>query len=399
MKAIKIVDGVYSLRANHWDRRLFDELIPLPDGTSYNSYLVIGDEKTALIDTVDFSKTKEFLDLLRELKEKMNLSIDYVIANHAEQDHSGSIPDVLEMFPQAKVVTNAKCKEFLMDLLHIPEDKFVVISEGDKLDLGGKTLEFIMTPWVHWPETMTTYLIEDKIAFTCDFFGSHRATSHLFPCDEAKVLEDAKRYYAEIMMPFRVNIRSNLKKLEAKEIRFIAPSHGPVYNRPEVIMEAYKSWVSDEVIPKVIIAYTSMHGSTEEVVRYLVDRFTENNLVVIPFNLTVEDIGKLAMELVDASTLIFASPYVLAGLHPNVVYAIYLINALRPKVKYVGLVSSYGWGGMGVNQFKEMWKLKTEILEPILIKGLPRKEDYEKLENLVDQVLKRNLPLMSALTV
>ena len=196
----EIKPNVYSVGAIDWDRRLFDELIPLPDGTSYNAYLIKGSEKTALLDTVDPKKTHVLLDnLVRTGIER----IDYVVAHHAEQDHSGSIPDVLLLYPDAKVVTNAKCKAMLMDLLRIDDDKFIVVEDGQELSLGDKTLQFVFIPWVHWPETMGTYLAEDKILFPCDFFGSHLATSSLFVEDEPMVYECAKRYYAEIMMPFR----------------------------------------------------------------------------------------------------------------------------------------------------------------------------------------------------
>jgi len=177
MAVRKIKEGIYEVGAIDWDRRLFDELIPLPDGTSYNSYLVMGKEKIALIDTVDPSKERVLIENI----EKLNIErIDYIVSNHAEQDHSGSIPVILEMFSDSKVVTNPKAKEFLMDLLHVPEERFLLINEGETLDLEGRTLKFFMTPWVHWPETMVTYLVEDKILFTCDFFGSHLATSKLF---------------------------------------------------------------------------------------------------------------------------------------------------------------------------------------------------------------------------
>ena len=387
MIAQRLVDGVLSIRANHWDRKLFDELIPLPDGTSYNSYLVMGEERVALIDTVDPMLKDDYLRLLKEL----GVKVDYIVSNHAEQDHSGTIPDVLEMFPQAKVVTNPKCKEMLMDLLLIPEEKFIVVKEGDRLSLGGKTLEFIYTPWVHWPETMTTLLVEDGVAFTCDFFGSHRATSSLFPLDDYKVVEDAKRYYAEIMMPFRRQIASNIAKLKAKDIRYIAPSHGPVYDRPELIVRAYEEWISDEVKEKVIVAYVSMHGSTARAVGILVDRLVELGLQVIPMNLTVTDVGQLAMELVDASTLVFASPYVLAGLHPTVASTMYLVNALRPKTKVLGLISSYGWGGMGERQAKELLKnIKAEFLEPLLIKGYPKPEDENRIRAFAERIAEAN---------
>jgi flavorubredoxin len=203
--------NIYSVGAIDWDRRLFDELIPLPDGTSYNAYLIKGSEKTALLDTVNPTKEHELLANLKKLGVQ---NIDYVIAHHGEQDHSGAIPTILKTYPEAKVVTNPKCKVMLMDLLLIPDDKFITVNDRETLSLGDKTLEFIYTPWVHWPETMVTFLQEEKILFSCDFFGSHQATSDLFVTDEPLVYESAKRYYAEIMMPFRAPIRKDLEKIK-----------------------------------------------------------------------------------------------------------------------------------------------------------------------------------------
>ncbi|KKM24478.1 hypothetical protein LCGC14_1604730, partial [marine sediment metagenome] len=147
--------------------------------------------------------------------------LDYVIAHHGEQDHSGSLPDILSLYPDAKVVTNPKCKGMLMDLLGIEDNKFITVENGQILSLGDKTLQFIYLPWVHWPETMGTYLQEDKILFPCDFFGAHLAASRLFVDDEATVYEAAKRYYAEIMMPFRNNIKKHLErtKIAKKQLR------------------------------------------------------------------------------------------------------------------------------------------------------------------------------------
>jgi flavorubredoxin/rubredoxin len=380
----EITPDVYFVGAEHWDRRIFDELIPLPDGTSYNAYLIKGKEKTALIDTVDPDVVEDLFDHLDRLGIE---KIDYVIANHAEQDHSGSIPYVLEEFEGAKVVTNAKAKGMLIDLLDVDEDDFIVVKDGEELDLGGKTLKFIMTPWVHWPETMSTYLVENKILFSCDFFGAHRATSKLFVEDEAKVVEDAKRYYAEIMMPFRKHIKKNIEKVEKLDIKFIAPSHGPVYPRPELIIEAYKDWISDSVENKILIPYISMHESTEIIVKYLTTELIARGLKVIPFNLPKTDLGQFAMELVDAATVIFGSPMVLGGAHPQAVYAAYLTNALRPKTKYVGIVGSYGWGGKMVDQLKGLLvNLQAEILEPVLIKGVPKDADLDKLDELADKI-------------
>jgi flavorubredoxin len=388
MAVREIRAGIYSVGAIDWDRRLFDELIPLPDGTSYNSYLIKSSEKITLIDTVDPTKTHELIDNLK----KLNITnIDYVVANHAEQDHSGSIPKILELFPNAKVITNPKCKEMLKDLLLITEDKFLVINDGDTISLGDRTLEFIFAPWVHWPETMFTYLREDKILFTCDFLGSHLAASDLFVKNEAKVYESAKRYYAEIMMPFRTSIKKHLERIKDIEVEIIAPSHGLVYKSPEFILNAYKDWVSDEVKNEVVIPYVSMHGSTRKMLDHLINALIEKGVTVKPFNLTKTDIGELAMALVDAATIIIATPTVLAGPHPNIVYAAYLANALRPKLRFASVIGSYGWGGRTLEIIKGMLgNLKVEILDPVIIKGFPQEEDFKALNILAENIHKKH---------
>ncbi|MGA2679492.1 MAG: FprA family A-type flavoprotein [Sedimentisphaerales bacterium] len=380
----EIKPNVYAVGAIDWDRRLFDELIPLPDGTSYNAYLIKGSQKIALLDTVDPHKTHVLLDnLVRAGIER----IDYVIAHHAEQDHSGSLPDVLLLYPNAKVVTNAKCKVMLMDLLRIEDDRFLVVEDGQELSLGDKTLKFVFIPWVHWPETMGTYLAEDKILFPCDFFGSHLAATSLFVEDEPMVYECAKRYYAEIMMPFRAPIKNNLKKLEAFDIQIIAPSHGPVYQRPKFIIDAYKDWVSDDVKNEVIVAYVSMHESTREMVEHLVDALAERGIKVRQFNLTGVDIGELAMALVDAATVVIGSPTVLVGAHPSAAYATFLANALRPKTRFVSIIGSFGWAGKMVEQLSGMLgNLKVEVIEPVITKGVATDKDFVSLDLLADKI-------------
>jgi len=380
--------SVYSVGAIDWDRRLFDELIPLPDGTSYNSYLIKGSEKIALIDTVDPTKEHQLVDNLRELGIK---NIDYVIANHAEQDHSGAIPKILELYPNAKVLTNPKCKEMLKDLLLISDTKFKEVNDRETASLGDKTLEFIYAPWVHWPETMFTYLREDKILFTCDFLGSHLATSDLFVTDESLAYEAAKRYYAEIMMPFRAAIKKNFEKIKDIDIEIFATSHGPIYNKPEFILNAYRDWVSDEVKNEVVIPYVSMHGSTKNMVDYFVDALIQRGLTVKPFNLTRTDVGELAMALVDAATLVVASPTVLVGPHPSVVYATYLVNALRPKLRFASVIGSYGWGGKMLEQITgALTNLKVEVLDPVVIQGFPEEGDFRALDRLADGILDRH---------
>jgi flavorubredoxin len=378
MQKRKIKDRISWLGAVDWDRRLFDSLIPLPDGTSYNVYLIEGSEKTALLDTVDPPKVEELMGQLDGVSK-----IDFLVSHHAEQDHSGSIPRVLERFPEAKVVATPKAKPMLVDLLKIPEDAFITVEDGKELSLGNKTLKFIHTPWVHWPETMVTYLKEDQILFSCDFYGSHIATSDLYVTEQGRVYEAAKRYFAEIMMPFRNVIEKNIEKLKGYDIRMIAPSHGQIHDNPAWIQEAYKDWVTGAPKNLVSLLFVSMHGSTKEMVDHLASALVENGVRVELFSLPVTDIGKLAMSLVDAATVVVGTPTVLAGPHPLAAYATFLANALRPKVKFLSIIGSYGWGGKAVETLAGMIpNLKAEVLNPVLCKGLPRDSDFEALDDL-----------------
>jgi flavorubredoxin len=378
----EIREGISWVGAVDWDRRLFDSLIPLPDGTSYNAYLVEGSEKTALFDTVDPTMTETLFRNLEGVSK-----IDYVIVHHAEQDHSGSIPEVLRRYPDAKVVTSKKSPQLLSDMLKVSEDTMIVMEDGDTLSLGDRTLEFIYTPWVHWPETMSTYLKEEKILFSCDFFGSHIATTDLYAIDKPRVLEAAKRYYAEIMMPFRKIVAKDIEKVEEREIDMIAPSHGPIYQEPKFIIDAYKNWVSDEPRNVAVIPYVSMHGSTEQMVELLVGSLAEKGVTVHQFDLTATDLGKLAITLVDAGTIVLGTPTILAGPHPLAVNAAYAADMLRPKARFASIVGSYGWGGKTVDIITGMFhRLEAELLEPVLCRGLPDDADRKALEHLAHSI-------------
>ncbi len=389
MKPIAIRSNIYFVGAVDWDRRLFDNLVPLPDGTSYNAFLVKGSEKTALIDTVDFHMSDVLFEYLKDVDR-----IDYVIANHGEQDHSGTLPKVLEKYPKAKVFLTPKAKGIFIDLLHIPGEKFVTVEDGETLSLGDKTLQFIHAPWVHWPETMFTYLKEDKVLFSGDFLGSHIATNELFVKDEARTYEAAKRYYSEIMAPFAGQIKKNLEKIKDLDIAIVAPTHGQLYDRPEFIIDAYRHWVYDDPKNLVLIPYISMHGSTKVMVDYLVEALTEKGIEVSLFNLSagIVDIGKLAMVLMDAATVVIGTPTVLTGPHPNIAYGAFLMNALRPKVKFLSIIGSYGWGTKAVDVIKGLIPnlRKAEILDPVICKGLPREDDLKALESLAETIFQKH---------
>ncbi|MFP4036884.1 MAG: FprA family A-type flavoprotein [Desulfobacteraceae bacterium] len=389
MNKRKIKEKIQWMGAVDWDRRLFDSLIPLPDGTTYNAYLVEGSEKTVLLDTVDPPMADELTTQLADVPK-----IDLIVSHHAEQDHSGAIPHVLKLFPEAKVAATPKAKGMLMDLLAIPENSFVTVEDGETIALGDKTLEFIHTPWVHWPETMVTYLREDQILFSCDFFGSHIAAADLYVTDRGRVYEAAKRYFAEIMMPFRTVIEKNLEKLKAYDIKMIAPSHGQIHDQPDWIMDAYRDWVMGPPRNLAVLPFVSMHGSTRQMVDHLASALVERGIPVELFNLAVTDIGKLAMALVDAATIVVGAPTVLAGPHPLAAYAAFLANALRPKTRYLSIIGSYGWGGKTVDVLAGMIpNLKVEVLEPVLGKGVPTEavlKDLDRLAYAISQKHKEN---------
>ena len=386
----KIAEGVWWIGAADWDRRLFDSLIPLPDGTSYNSYLVKGTEKTAILDTVDPTKAHEFRSFLGAIDK-----VDYIISHHAEQDHTGLLPELMERYPSAKVLSSPKGKGLLADHLAIPEERISTVADGETLLLGGKTIEFLHTPWVHWPETMCTYIKEDRLLFTCDLFGSHLASSDIFYADGAQLVSDAaKRYYAEVMMPFRATIKKHMERFDKYPVDIIAPSHGPVHKDPKPILEAHRRWVSDAIENTVIIPYATMHGSTQLLVERLAQALSDNGVRVEKYNLAVTDTGKFAMSLVDAATVVYGTPTVLSGAHPMVIAAAFMMNALKPKVRHTGVIGSYGWGGRAVEQITATLSgLKTEALEPVLAKGLPREADYGSVDALAAKIIEKHREL------
>ena len=385
MNARPIMPGITLMGAVDWDRRLFDSLIPLPEGTSYNAYLVRGSEKTALVDTVDPAK----LDVLMAQLDSVE-RLDYLVAQHAEQDHSGSIPAVLARYPGAVLVTNPKAKELLQEHLDIPDDRFKTVADGETLSLGNKTLRFIYLPWVHWPETMGTYIEEDHVLLSCDFLGSHRAQSGVF-AERHIVIHGAKRYYAEIMMPFRSFVIKDLDKLAGMQIDMVCPSHGPVYKDPTFIMDAYREWAGDPPHNKVVIPFISMHGSTLKMVDRLTAALADRGVTVERFDLTTADLGEIAMSLVDAATIVIGTPAVLTGPHPKTIEIAYLAGALRPKARFVSIVGSFGWGQRIVDVLGGLIApLKAELLTPVLAKGEPRAADMQAIDALADTIAARH---------
>lgn len=386
MEPRNITDNVQLLGAVDWNRRLFDTLIPLPDGTSYNAYLIKGSEKTALIDAVDPAMLYVLMAQLEGVEK-----LDYIISQHTEQDHSGAIPAVMEKYPDAVVICSEKAKELLPDHLLIDPAKLQVVKEEETLSLGNLTLKFYMNPWVHWPEAMSTYLVEEKILFSCDFLGSHIATTRMFAGEDPMVEEAAKRYFAEIMMPFKGFAKKHVEKYRTLDVKYIAPSHGPIYDKPEWILKGYEDWVSDRYDNLVVIPYITMHGSTEAMVNHLTSELVKRGIEVELFELSTTDIGKLAMSLVNAMTIVIGSPTVHVGPHPTVFSATHLANSLRPKLKYAAIVGSYGWGTQCVEKISALIpNLKVEVLGTNLCKGYPKEADFAALTELAEKIAQKH---------
>ncbi len=390
MPVMNICENVLQVGANDPDRVLFDSLMPTPHGTTYNAYLVIGKEKTALIDAVDPAKKST---LLRNLKETGIKKIDYLINLHTEQDHSGSNPDVLRRFPMAQIVGSAKIQEMLHTHLHIEPEKVKVVEEGDSLDLGGRTLKFTMIPFAHWPDNMMVHLVEENILFSSDLFGSHFSTDKAFSTASSEQRYTAKTYYAEIMMPFSQKIASYTKRVREMGPRMIAPAHGPVWYDPDMILRRYERWTSKGVKKMVTIPYISMHDSTRVMVERLAIKLSQKGLSIICRDLgheldslTVET-GHFITDLVDAAAMVFATPTVLTGPHPNIAYAAMIANAIRPQTRFMGVVGSYGWSSQAVKTLDLLTpNLKAQRLEPVQAKGLPTEDDLKRLDVFADDL-------------
>lgn len=382
MIAREIKPGIFAIPSVHWERRLFDALIPVPQGTSYNAYLVKGSEGTALIDTTDPALASHLLSELTAVD-----SLDYVVSNHTEQDHSGLIPEVLARYPKAKLLCSSKARDLLIAHLHVDATRIEVVQDGESRSLGDKSLQFIYTPWVHWPETMCTLVPESKVLFSCDFFGSHQATSSLFVPDREETRRFAQRYFAELMLPFRTMVQSNLKKLSGYSFDTIAPSHGPVYNDCQWIIDAYQGWASPKRQNRVCLPYVSMHGSTLAMVQRLIDSLAIRHVAVDAFDLTVADLGDIAMSLVDSATLVLATPTVHVGPHPAAAYAATIANMVRPQVKYAAIMGSYGWATKVVEQVTALMpNIKATVLATILQKGLPTAETFAQIDALAEAI-------------
>ncbi len=390
MKAVnspQIRDGVFYVGVRDWNRRLFDALIPLPQGTTYNAYLIKGKEKTALIDTVNPGFEQELEGKINNIASISQ--IDYIIMNHAEPDHAGAIPYLLKANSRAKLVTTKTGAQAAQTYFKVPEERIMTVKDNDTLELGGKTLKFIEAPMLHWPETMFTYLIQDKVLFTCDFFGMHTAYG-LYDDEIDELNSFAQRYFGEIMMPFRTLGLRAMEKIRNLEVEMIAPSHGPIYKNPKRILENYAEWTKGETKEKVIIVYVSMWKSTEKMVNQITEVLLQKGIHVSLHNLANADLGEVAKDLVDARAVVLGTPTVLGKMHPLAVYAAHLVKVLKPPLKLGVVLTTYGWGrGALAHAVELLGPTGLEVVGTMEVNGPPTDNDLDKVKHIGEELAKR----------
>lgn len=346
---ITLADGVTWVGFIDWNVRDFHGYVT-SRGSTYNAYL-IQDEKNAVIDTVKEQYVDNFLD---RIAAQIPLDkVDYIVCNHAEPDHSGGFPAAMKACPNAVVVCNAKCQTALARHFDVSDWKFLVVKEGETLSLGSKTLQFFDTPMVHWPESMVTYYAEEQILFSMDAFGQHYATSYRFDdeADMREIMQEAKMYYANIVLPFERPVANALEKLGGLKIKIIAPSHGVIWRShiPE-IMAAYQGWRVSKPVKKVVIAFTSMWNSTRTMAQAIAEGAEEYEVDVHVLDMAANNNTTFVTDIMDAAAVAFGSPTLNMGIMPRMASALTYLRGLKPKGKSGVAFGSYGWAPKGSDE-------------------------------------------------
>jgi len=345
-------------------------------GSTYNAYLVCG-EKNALVDTV---KDLYAAELLAHVRQHLPLErVDYIVCNHAEPDHSGSMDVVVAACPNATIICNRKCADALKLHFDTSTWRFQIVSDGEKLDLGGRTLQFFDTPMVHWPESMATYVMEDGILISMDAFGQHLAGPWRFD-DEAPldvVMVEAKTYYANIVMPYGRQVEAAMNKLAGLNIKLIAPSHGVIWRtHVQKILTAYRLWMTCRSAPKVLILFASMWHSTRLMAKELAAGALEAEVDVILMDVDTVHDTEIVTEAIDCACLAVGSPTLNQGIMPRMASALTYLRGLRPTGKVSLAFGSYGWAPRGIDELGRYLDEMTmpRVQEPIACRFRPSVE-------------------------
>ncbi|MDR3182188.1 MAG: MBL fold metallo-hydrolase [Planctomycetaceae bacterium] len=375
---VKNIDWVGYVDWNVRDFHSFDTF----RGATYNSYL-IRDTKTALIDAV---KAPYAGRLLQSITEKTALDkVDYVVCNHAEPDHAGGLGEVLAALPNAVLLCNKKCLEFLAGYFDTSRWKTQVITPDDKIPLGQFSLQFVNTPMVHWPESMFTYIPEEQILFSMDAFGQHLATSERFDdqYDLSYIMQEAKTYYANIVTPYSKQVQRTLESAAALPLKVIAPSHGLIWRKnPGSIVEAYKDWSGGKYLPKVLIVYDSMWNSTEILAQAVLGgAVSESEKIDVQLmHVRKTPATRIAAEMLDAAAVAFGTATLNMQMMPQLSGVLTYLRGLKFSPKSAFAFGSYGWAQSGVNLL-EQWIEETgwtKTADSLAVQLRPKPQDIAR---------------------
>lgn len=367
MEQIQVVlDDIYWVGVKHPDLKVFDDLFPTHNGTTYNSYLVKGHDKTALIDTVKEPFTEEFLAKLEQVIELDK--IDLVVVNHTEPDHSGALQHLLKRNPGLTVYCTKPAENFLKQLLNDPFESHVV-SDGEEIDLGGKTLRFLLAPYLHWPDTMFTYLVEKGVLFSCDAFGSHYCSRHLFDDEIPDFSKDFHYYFDSIMRPFKEKIRDALGKLDGLALNMICPSHGPVLRaHPLAVVDSYRRWTvapPRDGKPRALVLVLSSHGNTRSMASTIIGSLKEQGMEVVLMEMCGIRDGDLRDELELADLILVGTPTINRDVPPPVWHCLALLTSVTPQAKFAAAFGSFGWSGEAIKMVEERLRsLRFKLAAP-----------------------------------
>jgi anaerobic nitric oxide reductase flavorubredoxin len=382
MAKVVLKEGVNWVGVVDWNIRDFHGYITRR-GSTYNAYL-ISDEKTALVDTVKAAFCNELVEHIAELTSLEK--IDYIIVNHVEMDHSSSLPTIAKLCKNAKIFSSSRGKEELIKHYGSEFERVETVKSGDTLKLGKKTLTFLEAPMLHWPDSMFTYLVEDKILMPNDAFGQHLASSERFDdeVDPQVLMEEAVTYYANILTPFSPLIVKKIQEVVAAKIPIdiIAPSHGIIWRKdPMKIVNAYMDWCTGKTMKqKVVIVFDTMWGSTDKMARAIADGVASEGVEVKLLKLRATDNTDIVTEIVDAKVVLVGSPTLNNGMFPTLGSFLTYICGLKPKGKLWGFFGSYGWGGGAVRgMVKTVKEAGFDVMEPsIELKWVPTAEEIKK---------------------
>ena len=384
MKAVEIKKGIYWVGAIDWDLRDFHGYLT-QRGSTYNAYLII-DEKITLVDTVKSSMTCELIKRISSIVDPSK--IDYIVVNHVEMDHSGALPEIMKLAPNAKIITSPNGSRGLEAHYRANWD-YQIVKSGDSVNIGSRNIDFILTPMVHWPDNMVAYIPEEKILFSNDGFGQHLASSERFD-DEYPVetiFAEAKKYYANIVLPYGVQVQGVLKAVEGLNIEIIASSHGIIWRKHiDKIIEGYKAWSSNEVEKKVVIVYDSMWGSTKVMADAIYGAFESKGYKIVKKNLQKEHMSDIMTDIITAEYICVGSPTLNNNLLPGVAGFLSYLRGLAPKKRKAIAFGSFGWGGQSIDQVAEVLESSGfEVIEKIKQKYIPSEEDLDNIKKIIEE--------------